>query len=287
MRLVLLVVIVLLNGFSYFFNMKFFFPEVIAIQREPGEAESFPPDTQVLGLTVGDVPVAYPILEMVMPRHIVHDTISGQPILVSYCALCRSALAFAAEHDNRTLYFEVAGVWRRNMIMVDVQTHSVWQQATGKCIFGEYKGSQLEVLLADNTIWKRWLDKHQNTEAAIEFTEARKGLSSREKMLAGLKMVTTKVMLPGFTNLDGLPKREIVFGVVVNGHAKAYPKSDLTDAVSFADRVGEVELTLVYDDQAEQLQAMRSETDESILVEKHWWLGWKEFHPNTEIWQKQ
>jgi hypothetical protein len=286
LRWALLVVIAFLNGFSFFFDMPFFFPEVKQVRRAPGETTSFPLATQVLGLVVREVPVAYPIEEMVMPRHIVHDTIQGQPVLISYCALCRSALAFSAEIDNQELYFKVAGVWRRNMIMIDVQTRSIWQQATGDCIFGKYQGRQLSVLPSENTIWKSWHKKHQKTEAAIAFKEARKGLMSSEKMLAALKLVTSRVVLPGLTDLKGLPKRETVFGVVVNGQSKAYPKSNLDDGQEFLDRVGEVEIKLLYDGEADQLLAMHQTTGASIPVEKHWWLGWKEFHPYTEIWQR-
>jgi hypothetical protein len=286
LRLAPLVVIVVLNGFSFFFDMPFFFPEVKEVRRVPAKAAGFSPSTQVLGLVVDETPVAYPIEEMVMPRHIVHDTIRGHSVLISYCALCRSALAFDAELDNQDLYFKVAGVWRRNMIMIDVQTRSIWQQATGECIFGKYQGRQLTLLPSENTIWKSWQNKHQDSEAAIDFDEARKGLLSREKMLAGLKFVTSRVVLPGSTNLRGLPKRETVFGVVVNGQSKAYPKSSLTDGQTFSDHVGGVEITLSYDAEAEHFLAARTDTSEPIPVEKHWWLGWKEFHPETEIWQQ-
>ena len=282
---VLLIPIILLIGFAFFFEMSFFFPEVKAVQRAHGSESAFSPATQVLSLVVEGVPVAYPIEEIVMPRHIVHDTIKGRAILISYCALCRSALAFKAEIDGRELYFKVAGVWRRNMIMIDTQTRSVWQQATGDCIFGKYKGRQLTLLPAENTIWKSWQKKHPESEVASGFEEARKGLLPREKMLAGLKFATSRVMLPGLTDLNGLPKRETVFGVVVNGQSKAYPQSRLTDGQTIADRVGGNWIDLSYDGEAESLLAVSREAGETVPVEKHWWLGWKEFHPETEIWQ--
>jgi uncharacterized protein (DUF3820 family) len=285
LRPVLLIPIILLNGFAFFFEMSFFFPEVKAVQRLPGEDSAFSPAAQVLGLVVEGVPVAYPIEEIVMPRHIVHDTVKGRPVLITYCALCRSALAFDTEIDGQELYFKVAGVWRRNMIMIDTQTRSIWQQATGNCIFGKHKGRQLTLLPAQNTIWKSWQNEYPNSEVASGFEEARKGLLPREKMLAGLKFATSRVILPGLTDLRGLPKRETVFGVAINGQSKAYPQSRLTDGQTFEDRVGGIRIDLTYDAEAENLRAVSNGTGESIPVERHWWLGWKEFHPETEIWQ--
>lgn len=284
LRVPLLGMILFLNGFAFFFEMSFFFPEVKAVRR--GEGHALPPDTQVLGIVVEETPAAYPIEDIVMPRHIVHDTIEGHPVLISYCALCRSALAFSAVIDEQSLYFKVAGVWRRNMIMTDVQTRSIWQQATGECIFGRYQGRQLALLPSENTTWKRWQRKYPDSEVAVEFDEARRGLLSRDRMLAALKAVTSRVVLPGMTDLRGLPRRETVFGVVVNGQARAYARSRLTNGRVFVDHVAGVALTLTYDGEADSLSVVRRDTGEAVPVEKHWWLGWKEFHPETEIWQE-
>ena len=281
-----LLAIALLNAFAYFFDMPFFFPEVRDLKRIPGSRAEIDGDRQVIGVKVGETPVAYPIEEIVMPRHIVHDTIEGIPILVSYCALCRTALIFRAEVEDEPLYFKVAGVWRRNMIMIDNQTGSIWQQATGECLHGKHEGENLELLSGENTIWRSWQKKHPDSEYAHDFTEARRGLMSRERMLTGLKIVPLKAGVPGMTDLTGLPKRELVFGVTVNGRAKAYPLSEVEPEMRFRDRVGGEELLLEYDADAEYLSAIKEESGEPLIVEKHWWLGWKEFHPQTEIWRR-
>jgi hypothetical protein len=280
-----LLIIALLNAFAYFFDMPFFFPEVRELRRVPGSRAEIDGDTQVIGVQVGETAVAYPIEEIVMPRHIVHDTIEGTPILVSYCALCRTALIFRAEVEGERLYFKVAGVWRRNMIMIDDQTGSIWQQATGECLHGEYEGQSLELLSGENSVWRSWQKKHPDSEYANEFTEARRGLMSRKRMLAGLKSVPLKAGVPGMTDLTGLPKRETVFGITVNGRSKAYPLSELEPEMRFRDRVGGEVLRLEYDAGAEYLSALKDESGEPLIVEKHWWLGWKEFHPETEIWR--
>jgi hypothetical protein len=285
--LVVVIIVVLLNAFSYFFEMPFFFPEVKQVKRIPATQVNISGDTKIIGVTVEPKSVAYPINEIVMPRHIVHDRIEETKVLISYCALCRSALAFKAEVDNQELYFKVAGVWRRNMIIIDSQSRSLWQQATGECIFGKHKGKQLELLSGENTSWESWEEKHPQSEYASQFTEARAGLMSREKMLAALKTVSSKVGVPGFTDLKGLPKRETVFGITIEGVSKAYPLSELKPGARFSDSVGEIELELFYDGKGEYLSASESSTKKSINVEKHWWLGWKEFHPNTKIWRNE
>jgi hypothetical protein len=54
----------------------------------------------------------------------------------------------------------------------------------------------------------------------------------------------------------------------------------------FRDKIGGLDVELQYDGEAQYLAAFKEDTGEPIIVEKHWWLGWKEFHPDTTIWKK-
>ena len=53
----------------------------------------------------------------------------------------------------------------------------------------------------------------------------------------------------------------------------------------FTDEFKGKELELNFNEKSESLTATAPDSSD-VLVEKHWWLGWKEFHPNTEIWKK-
>ncbi len=89
-------------------------------------------DTEVIGfIDDNGNTICYPVYEMVMPRHILNDTFGDKPLLVSFCAACRSTMLYNPVVDGQRLTFEVLGVHRRNMIIRDIQTGTVWQQATG------------------------------------------------------------------------------------------------------------------------------------------------------------
>jgi hypothetical protein len=53
---------------------------------------------------------------------------------------------YASEVNDQRLMFEVAGVYRRNMIIRDRQTGTLWQHATGEALMGPLKGVQLQLL---------------------------------------------------------------------------------------------------------------------------------------------
>jgi hypothetical protein len=271
---------------TFVFDFKYIFPEIKTVEKKIGKEVDIPDSTQILGVELSSKALAYP-LEVVMSRHIVNDKSDNTGIVACYCAICRSGLVFNSIIDGLHLYFKVAGVWRRNMIMIDDQTQSLWQQATGECIYGKMKGKQLALLSGENTTWSAWINKHPDTEYAYKCEEARKAYLSRKTMLKGLESTTSRMTPPGFSDISGLPKRETVFGINFNGISKAYPKSDLNGVTTFSDKFGVKSLELSFDEIAGYLSAKEVETNKSVIVEKHWWLGWKEFHPQTEIWKKK
>ena len=272
--------------FSYFFDMRYFFPEINTVIRANAKDININGATKVIGLTVGKSSVAYPLQEAVIPRHIIIDQIEDKQVLICFCALCQSALAFNTKVDDKDLSFRVAGVWRRNMIIYDTLTYSLWQQATGECIYGSLKGKHLKLLSGVNLTWEEWKTKHPKTEFAIECKEARIGYLSREKMNELINKATNHITVPGFTKLIGLSKRETIFGINYNGISRAYPKSLLKEMRNFEDNYHGKILNLEYNQSADYLFAKEKETKKDVIVEKHWWLGWKEFHPETEIWKK-
>ena len=281
----LLTISTVLLVLSFLFDFKYIFPEVKKVERKLGALLNIDGNTEIIGISKNNISVAYP-LEVVIPRHIINDKIEDKNIVVSYCAICRSALIFNAEIEGEKLYFKVSAVWRRNMVMIDDQSKSLWQQATGECIYGKYKGKHLELLSGENTNWNSWVNKYPKSEFAYRCIEARKGYLSRKGMIKGLNFITPKMTPPGFTDLKGLQTRETVFGISYNGISRAYPKTEIENLTDFTDYYKEKKLNLKYDKSSEYLTAIDPETKKQIIVEKHWWLGWKEFHSNTEIWKK-
>ena len=282
----LLITAAILVVLSFVFDFKYIFPEVNKVERKLGALQNIEGNTQIIGVSIANISIAYP-LEVVIPRHIINDIVGVQNIVVSYCAICRSALIFNSEIEGEQLYFKVSAVWRRNMVMIDDQSKSLWQQATGECIYGKYKGQKLGLLSGENTNWNSWVNKYPDSQFAYKCMEARKGYLSRKGMTKGLNFITPKITPPGFTNLQGLQIRETVFGITYNGISRAYPMSELENVSIFTDQFNEKELDFEYDKSSEYLSAVDPETNEQIITEKHWWLGWKEFHAETEIWKKQ
>ena len=294
-RIVIFLIIIagLLSAFSILFNLDMLFPALQRVRVLPmsvaearAVAHMLSNDEQlVVTIDINGDRRAYPLEQMVMPRHLVHDRVGGESIIVTYCALCRTGLIFRATMADQELLFKVVGVFRRNLIMEDHATHTLWQQATGEAIHGPLSGRMLEMLPAAQIPWEQ--AKHQrNMTLAVEPDNARYAVFATRTGFALLKKVTEIIMTPGRTRLSKtISRHEVVFGIQLNGEAKAYPLSKVRSLGLFWDTVGGVELELEFDDVAQVLNARRRDGTLPPVVEQHWWLGWNEFHPNTQIYE--
>lgn len=91
---------------------------------------------------------AYP-LQILTWHEIVNDIVGGQPVVVTFCPLCNSALAFDRRVNGREFEFGVSGLLRHSdLIMYDRTTETLWQQFTGEGIIGDLAGEQLDFVPA-------------------------------------------------------------------------------------------------------------------------------------------
>ncbi|MBI4907247.1 MAG: DUF3179 domain-containing protein [Acidobacteria bacterium] len=104
------------------------------------------PKELVIAVHVDGKARAYP-LQILMWHELVNDRAGENPILVSYCPLCNSAIVFDRRVAGATLEFGVSGMLRNSdMVMYDRQTDSLWQQITGEGIVGTHTGSTLRII---------------------------------------------------------------------------------------------------------------------------------------------
>ena len=106
------------------------------------------PQSPVLALALEGEARAYPLA--ILTRHeIVNDVIGEQPVAVTFCPLCNSAVVFDRRVAGETLRFGVSGNLRNSdLVMWDDRSKSWWQQFTGEGIVGAHAGEQLELLPA-------------------------------------------------------------------------------------------------------------------------------------------
>ncbi|MBT5928092.1 MAG: DUF3179 domain-containing protein, partial [Verrucomicrobia bacterium] len=85
-------------------------------------------DELVIGLTRNGITRAYP-LRIMLWHEVVNDTFGEEPVAVTYCPLCGTAVAFEAMIKDHKLTFGVSGLlFQSDVLMYDRQTESLWSQ---------------------------------------------------------------------------------------------------------------------------------------------------------------
>jgi hypothetical protein len=65
---------------------------------------------------------------------------------------------------GKTLTFAVSGqLWNGSLVMVDLETRSLWSHILGECVHGPLKGEKLRQLIADTMTWKAWRSAYPDT----------------------------------------------------------------------------------------------------------------------------
>ena len=105
----------------------------------------------------GDVR-AYPI-KIMMEHDIANDVVGGTPVLMTFCILCGSAMAFDRRFDGETLEFSYAGALHNsNLVIYDRTTETLWGQAVGQGLIGKYAGKRLTFIPAPVLSFKDFKD---------------------------------------------------------------------------------------------------------------------------------
>jgi len=213
-------------------------PSIDAPQFIPvNEADEWLEDREpVVFIQVGDDARAYPI-QILMWHEIVNDTVGDEPLLVTFCPLCNTAIAFKRTFNGQVFDFGTTGRLRySNLIMYDRQTETWWQQATGDAIAGEHTGAQLEFYPASMISWADFKDLYPNGKVLSRDTGHPRDYG-RNPYYGYDDINQTPFLFDGATP-DQLPPMARVLTVDLNGEAVAYPYDVLSELNVINDIVG-------------------------------------------------
>ena len=142
--------------------------------------------------------------------------------------------------DGRGLHFHLSGINNQNFLMKDEETGSIWQQVSGKAIFGPMKGRKLEPVFTDELTFERWKQENPTGRVLKPNRDA-----ARSNLYAGANWEKETARLPVASRPDGiLSPRTIVLGIQIENISKAYPLSMLVPEKPIVDRIGGTSIVL-------------------------------------------
>jgi hypothetical protein len=188
---------------------------------------------------------------------------------------------YAAEIDGQRLTFHAEAVWRRNMIIRDEETGTLWQHATGEALAGPHKGKFLPIIGGERITWTAWRKRYPHTlvPAGPEKWPGLLPLALTERVL---EKATQSGKVPGLTPTDKrLSPNEDVVGISINDEHRAYPLAILESELIIHDKLSQKPLTLTFEPETKRIIATSG--GQPIAFNRGWWSAWHEFHPGTTI----
>lgn len=277
-------------------------------------------DEAVFGAELAGDARAWP-LRILSWHEMLNDRLGGDPVTLSYCTLCRSALLFRARlPDGTETTFGSSGLlYRSNKLMFDRRTRTLWSNLTGEPVLGPLAADPrpLEQLPLTLTTWGAWRRQHPETSVLALQPDlvSRYGYDYRPGAADARR---AGVAFPVPRRDRRLADREEVYGLRVGALAKAYPLTALLAAGIVEDTLGGKPVLLLAEPSSGAVRAyrrgerhfraagdgtLRDERgvlwrieEESLLPADgtaplprlpgahSYWFAWQAFFPATELW---
>jgi hypothetical protein len=247
------------------------------------EADFLKSRDRILGIELNGVTRAYPI-RILNYHEIVNDAIGGQAVVITFCPLCNSGIAFDAIVGRERLEFGVSGLlYNSDVLLYDRQTGSLWSQIKKMAVSGDMKGTALNAFPLTHTTWRDWVARHPDTEVLSDDTGYRRSYNVDQYSGYGRD---SKLYFPVAHENSDYRRKSLVMGLEIDGHFKAYPFSELKKSPKvFVDEFQGRSFEVQYDKRNETARIVGKDDNDGeewpTLIS--FWFAWYAFHPDTEV----
>jgi hypothetical protein len=215
-------------------------------------------------------------------HEIVNDIVSDDPLVITYCPLCGSGIAYQRTFDGKAVEFGTSGkLYNSNLVMYDRKTETYWTQIDGLAIVGELTGTQLSPVSIDTVAWSDWKSAHPDSKVLNKETGYIRPYGNDPY---GSYYVDSFLIFPVDNEDNRIHPKTVIFGIEVNGTFKAYQEDDLKELGTINDTLGGKNITVTRDNVG--IVKITDSKGNEIVKERDFWFAWYAFHPETELYIK-
>lgn len=220
---------------------------------------------------------AYPA--RILDHHeIVNDTIAGDPIAITWCPLCGSAVGIHREVGGVITEFGVSGVlYNSDLVLYDRATETLWDQIEARGIVGPLTGVQLALFPVSMAKWARWRAAHPDTLILSSDTGFDYDYTQDHY---GKYRSSNGLMFPVRNTDERISAKTVVFGFDLESGAVAYPESLLSEHGTYRHELGGTEIFVTLHEDGSVSMQRNGQLHAPIRL---FWFAWFTFHPETEL----
>jgi len=260
----------------------------------------------VIGVSNNGEAKAYPI-QFLGYHHQVQDTIGGNPMIITYCTVCRTGRVFEPIVNGKQEKFRLVGMDHFNAMFEDVTTKSWWRQVSGEAITGKLKGQQLPEVFSTQTSLGDWMQLNPSSLIMQADPAFIKSYDSTMKFESG----SSRSKLTGTDSLSWKDKSWVI-GVKAGKERKAYDWNQLKKEKIIQDKIAATPVLIVLSKNEKSFFAFERPADNSVFslngdtllfadhkyridgkgidtifslkplpATQEFWHSWRTFNPNT------
>jgi hypothetical protein len=220
---------------------------------------------------------AYP--SRILDHHeIVNDTIAGDPLAITWCPLCGSAVGIERMVGGKITEFGVSGVlYNSDLVLYDRATETLWDQIEAKGVVGPMTGVELTLVPVSVSRWAKWRDKHPDTlvlsaDTGFEYDYTQDRYAEYRD--------STRLFMPVSASDERVHAKTVVFGFDLPSGSIAYAEAVLQEGGSYSHDLNSEAAVITLHDDGEVTMLLGDETHHPIRV---FWFAWYTFHPGTDL----
>jgi hypothetical protein len=218
-------------------------------------------------------------------HEIVNHGASEKPVLITFCPLCGTGMAFDPNVEGRTLTFGVSGLlYNSDLLMYDHQTESLWSQIEGRAISGPLAGSKLEPVAIRHELWRKWRNRVGDAGRVLS-TDTGHRRNYRQSPYGDYDH-SERLYFPVSSTSRKYHPKTWVLGWTYNGESKAWPFPELADHGDgvLEDQIGGRKVSVHFDADVPSAE-LRDESGKLLPATRAFWFAWYTFHPETQIFE--
>jgi hypothetical protein len=246
-----------------------------------GQCE-LPQSALVIGIEHNGITKAYPIRYLTY-HHQVQDNIAGQPVLVTYCSVCRTGRVFVPEVEGKLEEFRLVGMDNFNAMLEDSRTCSWWRQATGEAVAGKLKGEKLKEFPSMQSTLGQWRANNPHGLVMLPDSASQNHYDKDSSFENG----TSNSKLTGTVWQQWQPKSWVV-GIEYMGKAKAYSWNRLLKERIINDTLNGKTIVVAIAKNNTDFVAFERNSDQHLLLRNDTLIaGNSRWQLNGHSWQKE
>jgi len=233
------------------------------------------PRDELIGIRINGLARAYP-LRILNWHEVVNDRIGSRKVVITYCPLCGSGVAFDSEDQ-----FGVSGLlYQSDVLLYDRKTESLWSQLRAQAITGPRMGERLKSMPIEHTNWEDWSQRHPETQVLSRHTGHQRDYG-RDPY--GSYRKTPEIFFPVTNHDKRLSAKAWVIGLSMDGKAKAWDIAALRKSGELKENWNGKRLIVRFHPSGNRAEIIDATTGEKLPVISLYWFAWAAFHPETEL----